>query len=109
MATVKLKTNDTYPPVQAKVKSEVTSDPISLTGATITFHMKSVSGTVVVSESATITNASDGEFEYNWAAADTANAGHYYAEFEITLTGGEVFSVPTGEEYIDIIIGDDID
>jgi hypothetical protein len=106
---VKLKTGDTYPAVKGQVKSDDTNAAISLVSAAVSFYMSDINDSIIVQALADIDSAADGTFSYTWQEGDTDNAGHYYAEFKITLSASQVFTVPQGEDYIDVIIGNDID
>lgn len=88
-----LKRGDTGPTISA-----VLSDPagvVDLTGATVRFKMRlSDSGAIVVNAVATIVSAAAGSVSYGWEAADTAVAGTYLAEWEVTFGNGEVITFP---------------
>ena len=102
-----IKKNDTSPAFQAILKDGA-GDPINLDGATVRFHMKTISGTTsVVDASASIITASSGVVRYNWDALDTANAGSYQAEFEVTYPDAAVETFPN-DGYIRVEIISDI-
>jgi hypothetical protein len=105
---VKLKTGDLYPPVKGEVESDETGDPIAITSAAVTFYMNDVNGSIIVQALADIDDAAAGQFSYTWQDGDTDNAGHFYAEFKITLSATQILTVPQGEDFIDVVIGDDI-
>lgn len=66
-------------------------------------------GTVVVDrEAASIEgDPANGVVRYDWDAADTANAGRFEAEFEVTYSDGTVETFPNND-FIVVQIGGDI-
>lgn len=108
MATFQIKRNDTAPSITATLTSSGTA--VSITGATVRFHMRDSSGAVKVDAAAN--NDEDGagdtgEVSYDWAAADTDTAGHFLAEWEVTFSDGTVRTFPT-PGYTHILIWGDI-
>lgn len=112
-----IKQNDRRPLFVVVLKDdfgETSESIVNLTTATsAVFNMRdATSGTVKVSRgSATISNAAGGEVTYAWGTADTATAGDYVAEVEITWNDGkpETFpGGPAGGSYWEITITDDI-
>ena len=93
--TFYIKQNDTSPSLRATLK-DGDNIAIDLTGATVRFHMKSLEDkTVVVDADATIVSPSvNGIVQYDWDNGDTATAGSYQGEFEVTLAGGAVETFP---------------
>lgn len=78
-----IKQGDTSPSIQAQLLDD-TGQPVDLTGASVSFIMKSVGGdTTVVDGGATIDSASDGEVSYAWGGTDTETAGYYNAVFRV--------------------------
>jgi len=109
MADFELKTNDTYPPLRRRIVSVQTGEAINLTGASVRFHMRDNAENVRVDADASIESPPTGGIvRYEWKAADTTLPGKYCGEFEITLSGGDILTAPSGENYIKIVIGDDI-
>lgn len=106
MGTFYLKQNDTQPALRAQLK-DGDDVPIVLTGATIRFHMRTISGTVKVDAAATIITAANGIVQYNWQAADTNTIGTYQAEFEVTYQDTTIETFPNSG-YIRVEITDDI-
>ena len=103
-----LKRNDTQPYYFAQLVDS-SNNPVDLTGASIVFTMKLVDGPIKVNrQAATITNATNGEFEYRWSAGDTDTPGIYNIEFEITLAGGGKLSAPANED-AQVIIKESLD
>lgn len=72
--------------------------PVNLTGATVRFHMKpspeSGLTTPVVSSAAAVVDAVNGKVTYTWLSGDTAVAGVFDAEWEVTFAGGAVQTFP---------------
>lgn len=89
-----IKQNDTSPAIRAALK-DGNNSAIDLTDATVRFHMKDLSGTVIVdAEASVISPATSGIVQYDWSAADTDTAGSYYAEFEVTYANAKIETFP---------------
>ena len=103
MADFFIKQNDTSPGL------EVTLLPTTdVTGATIVFSMKNAAGTVVVNRQAvTIVTALTGIIRYPWIGADTATAGEFEGEFEVTFADSSIETFPNTSNLM-ITITDDI-
>lgn len=102
-----IKQNDTAPILQADLK-DASNTAIDVTGATIAFKMRPVSSTTAtIDRAATIVDAEAGSVKYEWVTGDTATAGSYFAEFQVTFAGGRIETFPNGD-YIQITILDDI-
>ena len=102
-----IKQNDTSPPIRATLK-DGDSVAIDLTGASVRFHMRSISGgAAVVDADATIINAAGGIVQYNWIADDTNTIGSYQAEFEVTYADSKIETFPN-DGYVRIEVIDDI-
>lgn len=104
--TVNLKRNDTK-----DVISYITKYPngsiVDLTGATVRFIMGK--GNKLITESpANVVNASTGEVEYQLQETDTAIAGTFNAEFEVTFSDGKIKTFPN-DGYIEVKITPNID
>lgn len=52
-------------------------------------------------------NADAGSVKYVWTATDTATAGSFQAEFEVTYTNGAVETFPN-DQSISIVITEDL-
>jgi predicted dehydrogenase len=104
--TFNLKQNDTSPNIQAQM-FDGDGSPVDITNATVRFHVRNAEGTVIIDEPAVILSATDGTVEYGWVAADTATAGTFQAEFEVTYESGKIETFPNSS-YIEIVITDDI-
>ena len=99
MGAFYLKADDTQPYYRVKIEDS-DGDAVPLSGATIYCTMTSTGGTVKINHQntgITITDATNGEFEYRWQTGDTDTAGFYVIEFEINPSGGGKFTLPTGE------------
>ncbi len=100
-----LKRNDTKEPIQATLSDQ--AGAVDLTGATVRFHMKNRAGTVVVDAPAEVVTPAGGVVRYQWQAEDTAAAGDFYAEWEVTFPSGAVQTFPN-ENDIGIRIAADV-
>lgn len=86
--------NDTYPPIRGVCKDE-DGVAVDLTGATVKFIMQPTNDeTDTVNASAAVEDAPNGVVSYSWQAGDTATEGIYYAEFEVTHSGGGIETFP---------------
>ncbi len=105
IATFHLKQNDTSPALLYRL------DPaVNLAGASVVFNMRPRGGgTVLVDrEAASIDgDPGNGVVRYDWQVADTANAGWFEAEFEVTYSDGSVETFPNND-FIVVQIGGDI-
>lgn len=102
MMAFTIKQNDTSPALQATLK-DYADVVISLIGASVRFHMKDLSGSIVIDAPMTITNASGGVVRYNWQAADTDTAGTYSAEFEVTYSDLSIETFPNTDNIAIVI------
>lgn len=103
MADFTIKRRDTLPPIAATLADA--DGPIDLTGATVRFHLRNINGTsTVVDAAATVVSAAAGTVRYDWTVDDTATAGNYVAEWEITFGDGTEMTCPnTGHTSVAII------
>lgn len=103
----KLKRGDTSPAMR-RVLADEDGVAINITGATVVFNMRAAGGAVVVDgAAAVVTDAAGGEVRYDWQAGDTAEAGDFEGEFQITYLSGAVETVPN-DGHIQIKITGDI-
>ena len=100
MADFYIKQGDTRPVIQAKLYND--SSEVDLTGCTVRFLMGDV-----VAAAATVTSVLTGAVQYQWATADTADAGSFDGEFEVTFTDGRIETYPNNG-YLDILITEQI-
>lgn len=113
--TLNIKRNDTLPKPKGRIVESNVDNPgnltaVDITGASILFIMVTDDDakTVKVNSAATITDATNGEFEYTWAVGDTDTAGNFLGEFEITFSGGEKITLPA-DDTLQIRIRNDFD
>jgi hypothetical protein len=89
-----IKQNDTSPQIGAILK-DGSGNPIDLTAATVRFHMRRIGASAAsVTSAATIVAADAGSVKYAWSSGDTATAGSFQAEFQVTYTGGGIETFP---------------
>jgi hypothetical protein len=101
-----IKQNDTKPALIA-ILQELDGTPIDLTSATgIEIVVKSAEGAFQWKKTATFVDKPEGQVQYTWESADTAAAGTYNAEFEITWPDG-IQTVPN-DNYFQIIVVEDL-
>ncbi len=85
---------------------------IDLTGATVTFKMSAQSGSKVVTGTCSVANMEDPRTgntvkgaRLNWQTGDLDTPGLYRARHKITFPGGEVQTVPGGDQYETVEVG----
>lgn len=104
IATFNLKTGDTSPALLYRL------DPaVNLAGASVVFNMRPRGGGAVVVDRAAASiegDPSEGVVRYDWDPADTAAAGRFEAEFEVTYTDGTVETFPNADFIVVNIMGD---
>ena len=106
MATFIMKQNDTSPSIEATL-TDINGTAINLADASVQFHMKNLTNSeVVVDEAASIVTAASGIVRYDWQAADTAKAGIYSCEFEVTYSDASIETFPNDEQIIVSIEGE---
>ena len=101
-----IKRNDTSPDIQGTCL-DAAGNAVDITGATVRFHMFDKNGTEVVDAAATIVTAASGIVKYSWIAADTATAGIFMSEFEVTYSDASIETFPN-EGYTPVSIGADL-
>ena len=103
-----IKQGDTTPALKATLK-DGDGNVINLTDASVRFHMRAIDATssTVDAEGSVVSPATGGVVQYAWASGDTATAGMYSAEFEITYGDGSIETFPNND-YIRVEIIDDI-
>lgn len=90
---VTIKKGDTYPPLRAYLQMR-TGTPIRIEGATVRLVLKDEEDNIVLNKIVTIEDFNSGYVSYRWLPADTAVAGEYRGEFEITWLDGSILTVP---------------
>ena len=89
-----IKQIDTSPQIGAILK-DGSGNPVDLTAATVRFHMKRIgAASASITSAATIVDEDAGSVKYVWTTGDTATAGTYLAEFQVTYTGGGIETFP---------------
>lgn len=103
-----IKQNDTTPPLTAFLR-DARDRPVSLTGATVVFHMRLASDQSVKIEdgSVSVLSATLGQVKYSFTATNTNTSGNYEGEFEVTFTDGTIETFPN-DDYVKVIITDDV-
>ena len=91
-----IKQNDTSPSLQAILK-DASGTAISLTGASVRFHMKALDGTVKVDAAMTVTDNLNGVVQYDWQIGDTDTVGSYSVEFEVTYSDSTIETFPNNQ------------
>lgn len=110
MADVTLKKGTTSPPIGPFVIVDpATGATANLTGATVKFTMRALTGAYPTTNlaTATIVQPTLGLVQYVPTTTDTAAAGQYLGEFQITTSGGSVYLWP-GDGYVEILIEEDL-
>ncbi len=107
-----LKQNDTRPVYDVTLYEQIgqaAQTPINLTNATaVKFIMRAVgSVTPKINAAMSIQSATSGTCRYIWTAGDSADAGSFNVEFEITWNDGGVETVPNSG-YLSVVIEDDL-
>jgi hypothetical protein len=103
------KQHDTAPAIEGQLTDLDLNEPVDVTGATVTFIMKSVNGTIPkVSASATIVDGPTGLVKYAPIAADTDTAGDYLAEWQVVFGDGSKRTFPN-PGYRSVTITADLD
>lgn len=92
-----IKQGDTSPAFRVTLRSN-TGAAVIVTGATIMFHMVPTEGGLPsVAAEAEVVDGLNGVVRYVWAVGDTAVAGAYRAEFEVTFVDGAVETFPNSD------------
>ena len=90
-----IKRNDTSPSIAMRLRNGDGTIP-DLTGASVVFNMRSATtkASVVDRGAMVVHDLADGVVRYDWIAADTAAAGLYQAEAEVTFADGGITTYP---------------
>jgi hypothetical protein len=97
--------SNTSPTYQVTL-THMSGNVVNLTTATsVTFSMaNAATGTVVLSQAATIVNAAQGLVSYTWGSNDTLKSGMFMANWKVTWSGGSTTSYPLyGYDYITVV------
>jgi len=62
--------------------------------------------TPTINAAATVVTAAAGTVKYVWAAGDTATAGYYTGEWEVTYSDGRKLTVPNGKKLSVAVVAD---
>lgn len=105
MTTFNMKKGDRYPVARATLYN-ADGSLMNLTGATITFRMRSRSGGALkVNAAGTIVgDPTLGVVQYAWAVGDTDTVDNYDAEFAVSI-GGLAQTVPASG-YVLVVVED---
>lgn len=109
MADITIKKDDTRPVIQRYLIQNIdgATSPITLTTASSVRFIMKKSGWPAVEGVASIVTAASACVAYKWATGDTASAGLYDAEFEVTWADGGYETVPN-DGYFSIEIVEDL-
>lgn len=97
--TFYIKQGDTAPPIKYQLQDS-DGNPKDLTNFTeVEFHFKKkgVGNTIAndnTSGNVTVTDASNGEVEYQWKQGDTSETGMHLAEWQVTYADGSKETFP---------------
>jgi BppU N-terminal domain len=101
-----IKAHDRLPAIAATLV-DAEQVPVNLTGATITFIMADATSRIVKTASAAVlVNPEQGQVRYDWASIDTATAGDYVAEWQVTYAGGKQQTFPSNSYNTVTIVAD---
>ena len=103
MADITIKRNDQLPSVRATLYDP--NGAIDLTDTSVRFRFRSrAKRTLIISGDCSIDSPQTaGKVTYSWRPADTAVAGLYDAEFEITKDGQKITCPNTGMLSLEIV------
>jgi hypothetical protein len=90
---ITIKRGDTYPPLRAYLQMS-TGTPIRIEGATVRLVLTDKTDTEVLNKIVDIEDADKGYVSYKWLPDDTATAGEFKGEFEITWMDESIVTVP---------------
>jgi hypothetical protein len=101
-----IKRNDTLPAIRAVLSDA--AGAIDLTGAVVRFYMAPQRSSVLtVDAEADIEDEADGLVRYDWEAGDTAVAGVYHAEWEVTFGDNSKLTFPN-DGHLRVVVTADI-
>lgn len=104
-----IKRNDRIPSIAATL-TDAAGSPVDLTSSTVKFIMSVApgGGTPTLNVAATIVTAVAGTVRYDWAVGNTATAGDFVAEWEVTFASAKKQTFPSAS-YNTITITADLD
>lgn len=109
MADFTIKRGDTATPLTAILADN--NGPIDLTGITVRFKMRGATLTTTKIDKPAIPDpdqiANKGKVRYEWEDEDVDTHGNFVGEFKL-FTGGKPLTIPNGNTYIQIEIGQGI-
>lgn len=108
--TVDVRQNDTLPYLDFALVKDSNNTPHDLTGASVTFIMRSrkTDAVKIAGASVTIVDAAAGAVRYPWEVDDLDETGYFNAEFRVIFSDGRRLTFPKGE-YIEIEILAELD
>ena len=108
MADFYITEGDTLPVLNATLLND-SGTAVNLTNASsVRFHMRKIgSNKPTVVASATFVDKPNGKVRYTWVTGNTAKAGLYDAEFQVTYVGGTIETYPN-HDFIKIEIKEHI-
>jgi hypothetical protein len=85
--TFRLSKGATLPKLELRLLDGATA--ANITGAAVTFSMDDEAGVAKVTDQAgaIVVPATDGKFEYAWAAADVDTEGRFFGQFKLVIGG----------------------
>lgn len=87
------KRNDTRAAIKATLKN-TDGTPVNLTGATVQFIMARSNGVVLINRQAVVQDAPNGMVWFVFEPGETAEAGTFRAEFQVTYLDGRIETFP---------------
>lgn len=109
-----IKRGDTASRLQATLENSG-GTPVDIQSATILMKMAPISGgTLTLAGAAVIDQVGDGsgtagakgQVHYSWGTADTATAGLYVGEWEVTFASGAVQTFPNADPFLIAVTSD---
>jgi BppU N-terminal domain len=91
-----VKAGNNGPSIRRTLIDPDTGFPLDLTGAAALFVVTNYTKTPAFSGDAIIEDAENGVVRYDFSADDTAEAGTFWAEFQITFAEGQIMTYPAG-------------
>lgn len=103
-----IKQNDNRPSLSVSLRDDKDRS-VDVTGATVLFHMRNAADdSVTINGGAVdIVDAARGNVRYSWVVANTATAGAFEGEFQVTFADGTIQTFPN-DGYIKVVITDDV-